>query len=407
MELAREACAAALHDARSPDHAGNAQTAVPSITLDAVVRAVAAEERRILRRGRVPGKAAHGSRFIVGAVVAGEHHESVLVNLQITAQLQQVPHGIIHAGHHRGMAFRCRDGPLCPAAEAFLRVFFPLAVIGIGRVDKRIPGAARGRVNHLARHASPLHTALEPAARRIRAGGYAQARVRRRQRERQEERLFRLLGAVVNNPLLGAGGEQIRGVTVVQYIRQHFFILPDGVAVGVRIGVALFFGIMTVPRQVVVVAEEEIKPALGRPGCGGFRGAAALIAAADSPFAHQRCGIARALQHRGQCMRVFQSGVKVVVADNFCHALVHTAKQGGARRGAYRGCRVVALQHQSRLCHFGQSRHIDARRSLCLGRALLQVHIPPAQVIHQHQNDVRLRSRRHCAGAGECRARTY
>jgi hypothetical protein len=84
---------------RPADQGGHADAAFPDVAFDAVERAVAAEEARVL------GERAAGTRLVVRAVVGGEDHQGVVVDFEVREQLQQIAHGVVDAADHGGVAF--------------------------------------------------------------------------------------------------------------------------------------------------------------------------------------------------------------------------------------------------------------------------------------------------------------
>ena len=145
--------------------------------------------------------------------------------------------------------------------------------------------------------ANPLHTALEAASLRIGAARHSQAGVRCDQRQRQEEGLIRMLLCMIYNPFLGTGRKQIGTVAGIQLIGDYFGAIPDGIAAHIGIHAMLFFRVVTVTGNVVVIAEEIILASLGGPSHRGFGCAATFLAAAYSPLTDESGSVAFLFQH--------------------------------------------------------------------------------------------------------------
>src|SRR5258706_13787278 len=111
--------------------------------------------------------------------------------------------------------------------------------------------------------------------------------MRRIEREVHEEWLALLGGFVIDDPLFGAGGEEIGGVALVEAGGDFGAIVPDFL----RAAVDAFLGIMLVTVAVADVAEVFVEAALERMGgpIGRLRGGLAL----QAPLADRGGGVAR------------------------------------------------------------------------------------------------------------------
>ena len=378
MELSGLEADLALGNAGGPAYQrGNAHSAFPAVALDAVHHAVTLEKLRILRPMPVLGV---GAAFIVGAIVGGKDNHRIVVDLQILQQMNQIRHGIIHAADHRGMPFGhlIREAGIVRINVRVL-VFFRLGV------KSRIYGF-RAVLLH------PLQAAFQTAAGRIGRSGNHQVAVRGRKSQVQEKRLAGLAGglALVHNPLLGAGGKQIRGIGGLGNLVLD--ILPFGIG-GVTVvleNVAGFGRIMEMPGQMVQDAVKIIEAAL--VGAARHR-TMAFTAAAHAPFADGGGIITGVTHHGAQRMGIFNGMVKAVVPHHAGIPLVHPQQQGGARRSADRSGGIMPAQLNSLPGQRGQSRGLELvlpvhRPPVQLLLAPVGIQIAPAHIVYQNKNNI-------------------
>ncbi len=182
---------AGLHPSRKAHDGGHPDAALPGVALGAVHHPVAVEKGG--------GVVAVAVGLVVGAVVGGEHHQRLLIQVQVLQELQHVAHPVVDAPHHAGVALLL-VGPVLP---------------GVVRVDVAVDGVGHG-VDEAARLSLPLHPALQATPGRVGRGGYLQTGVGGVVGQVQEERLLGILLLLVDNPLLGRGREQVGGVDALQ-----------------------------------------------------------------------------------------------------------------------------------------------------------------------------------------------
>ena len=116
----------------------------------------------------------------------------------------------------------------------------------------------------------------------------------------------------------------------------------------------------------------------------------ALIAAADAPFADVPRGVARRLHHRGQRHVRVDGRVEGIVAQ-VAMALVLARHQRGAGRGAHRRRGAMVREARALGRHAVQVRRVDARQTFLPAVLPERPQVAPAQVVAQHQDDVRAR----------------
>ena len=174
----------------------------------------------------------------------------------------------------------------------------------------------------------------------------------------------------------GIGG---LGVTL-----QHGRLLDGGIDVGLALDEAV---VVTVPMQVGGIAVAVVKTRLA-----GHRRPlrVALVAAADAPLADVPRGVTRRLHHRGQRHVRVDGRVEGVVAQ-IAVALVLARHQRGAGRGAHRRRGAMIREARALGRHAVQVRRMDARQTVLPPVLPETPQVAPAQVVAEHQDDVRAR----------------
>ena len=325
------------------------------------------------------------------SVVGGKDDHRVVINSQILERLNQIPHHIIHAPDHGGVAFlRLVGGSVIDS----LIVRMDVGILGEGSFHPgRCRPLRRSRVGGFIPvliPGHPLQASLEARFGGIGARGHRQGTVRSGEGQVQEEGLGGRFGMVVHDPLLGARAEQVRVISRIRNLVRHIGEGGGRGAVIVFVNVLGFRDVVVVPRQVLHNPVKVIESAFVGAGIQAGR---PLSVAADAPFADSRRMVPGAFQHRGQRVGVFYGIIKAVVADNAGMALVHPQQQGGAGRSANGRRAVMAPQLHPFRRHGIQLRRLEAvaprhRSSVLVLMVPVFFQVAPAHVIHQHEDDI-------------------